>query len=84
MQITIEVRGKTDGDYQATCRQIGISCQGESLEEVLERIKELVVFYFSTVDQSNMSREEQAEATRRLSLYLKGKNLYLPPDPKIH
>ncbi len=54
------------------------------MEEVLERIKELVVFYFSTVDQSNMSREEQAEATRRLSLYLKGKNLYLPPDPKIH
>jgi predicted RNase H-like HicB family nuclease len=84
MQITIEVRGKADGEYRATCPQIGICCQGQSLEEVLERIKDLLVFYVSTVDESDMSAEEQAESRRRLSLYLKGKNLYLPPDPKIH
>jgi len=84
MQIKIEVRSQGEGEYQAFCPEIGISCRGRSLEEVLERIRNLVVFYFSAVQEANMSADEQAELARQLSLYLKGKNLFLPPDPKIH
>ena len=84
MRITIEVRGETDGEYQAVCPEIGISCRGQSLEEVLERIKDLMVFYFAAVGDTTISPDEQAELTKQLSLYLKGKNLFLPRDPKIH
>jgi len=84
MHIKIEIRGQANGECLAFCPEIGISCQGPSLEEVLEQIKDLLVFYFSTVDDADMSAEEQTELARRLSLYLKGKNLFLPRDPKIH
>jgi len=84
MQIKIEVRGYDDGEYQAYCPEVGISCRGRSLEDVLERIKDLLSFYFSAIDDANVPAKEQAELTRQLSLCLKGKNLFVPRDPKVH
>ncbi|NQT82219.1 hypothetical protein HQ563_04305 [bacterium] len=84
MPIKIEIRGQGDGEYQAICPEIGVSCQGQSLEEVLDRIKGLLVFYFSTIDDADMEAEEQIELKKQLTLYLKGKNLFLPRDPKVH
>jgi predicted RNase H-like HicB family nuclease len=84
MLIRIEIRGQAGGEYQAICPDIGISCQGRSLEAVLERITDLLVFYFSTVDDSDLSAAEQNEHSKQLSVYLKGKNLFFPRDPKVH
>jgi predicted RNase H-like HicB family nuclease len=84
MQIKIEVRGYDDGEYQAYCPEAGVSCRGRSLEDVLDRIKDLLAFYFSAFDEAEMPSEEQAELTKQLSLYLKGKNLFVPRDPKVH
>jgi predicted RNase H-like HicB family nuclease len=84
MRIKIEIRGHGDGEYQAFCPEIGVSCQGPSLEEVLERIKDLLVLYFSTIEDASLSADEQTELTRNLSLSLKGKNLFLPREPKVH
>ena len=84
MQIKIEVRGEVGGEYQAYCPEAGVSCRGRSLEDALERIKELLSLYFSAVEDAEMSPEEQAELTRELRLHLRGKNLFIPPDPKVH
>jgi len=84
MQFKIEVRRYDDGEYQAYCPDMGVSCRGRSLEDVLERIKDLLSFYFSAIDESDMPFEEQADLRRELSLYLKGKNLFVPRDPKVH
>lgn len=84
MHLTIEVRGQTHGEYQAYCPEVGVSCRGRSLEDVLKRITDLLSFYFSAVEDGEMPTEEKVELTKRLSVYLKGKNLFVPRDPKIH
>jgi predicted RNase H-like HicB family nuclease len=84
MQIKIEIQGHEDGQYQAYCPEVGISCRGQTFEDVLERIKDLLAFYFSAIDSAEEMAEEETEVTKQLSLYLKGKNLFVPRNPKIH
>ena len=84
MEIRIEVRGQEDGEYQAYCPEVGVSCRGRSLQDVLERITDLLVFYFSSVSDADLPGEARTELTRRLNLYLKGKNLFVPRNPKVH
>jgi hypothetical protein len=84
MSIRIEIRTETGEELEAVCPDIGISCRGETLEEVLDRMKDLLVFYFSTVTDNDMTEEEQGERIKELGLYFKGKNLFLPRDPKVH
>jgi hypothetical protein len=54
------------------------------LEDALDRMKELLSFYFSAVEDAELSPEEQAELTKELRLHLRGKNLFVPRDPKVH
>lgn len=84
MQIRIEVRGDEEGEYQAYCPDVGVSCRGRSLEDVLERITDLLTLCFSAVSDAEMPVEEQRELAKQLSLQLKGKNLFLPRNPKVH
>lgn len=84
MQFKIEVRGEADGEVQAYCPEAGVSCRGRSLEDALDRMRELLSLYFAAVEDADMSPEEQAELTKELRLHLKGKNLFVPRDPKVH
>ncbi len=84
MKINIEVRGHGDGEYQAYCAELGLSCSGRSLEDVLDRMKGLLAFYCSAIEEADLPAEEEVELTKQLSLYLKGKNVFVPRDPKIH
>jgi len=84
VQIKIEVRGQEEGEYQAFCPEAGVACRGRSLEDVLQRITDLVVFYFSALGELEGDDEEQAEVTKQLSFHLKGKNLFVPRNPKVH
>jgi hypothetical protein len=84
MPVRIEIREQEGGEYQAICPDMGISCLGPSLESVLERIRDLLVFYYSSVAEDGVPSEEHNERARQLRAYLKDKNLFLPQDPKIH
>ena len=84
MHIKIEVQGHGEGEYQAYRPEVWVSCRGRSVEDVLERIKNLLALHFSGIceDQADRLPDEEAELTRRLSLYVNGKNLLVPRDRK--
>jgi predicted RNase H-like HicB family nuclease len=84
VQIKIEVRGQGDEEYQAYCPEAGVACRGRSLEDVLQRMTDLLVFYFSALGEADAGVEEQGELTRQLSFHLKGKNVFVPRNPKVH
>lgn len=84
MYFTIEINRGDDGFYEAICPDIGLSARAGTLEEVIDKIKNLVVFFISSAEEMGLSAVDEKDLVKQLSAYFKDKNFFLPRNPKIH
>ena len=84
MLFSIEVNLMQDGYCEASCSEMGLSAKGKSLEEVLRKMQNMLVFYISTIQEAGLDIVDRKELLKQLNTVFEDKNFILPDRPKIH
>ena len=84
MLLNIEVNFLPNGYCEAWCPEMGLSTSGQSIEEALDKMRNLLAFYISTAQEMGLDAADRQQLTKQLRLAFKDKNFLLPPRPKVH
>ena len=84
MRFTIDIEVCPDGRYEARCVEIGLSESSDSLDDLLKKVRELLVYHITTAEDAGMSHLDEEQLARQLNLLFKDKNFHLPRNPKVH
>ena len=84
MRFSIDIDFRPDGQFEASCPEMGLSASAETLDEVFDKLKNLVMFHISNSEDAGISTVDEEQITRQLNLAFKDKNFCLPRNPKIH
>lgn len=50
--LTVLISKEKDGNWVATCKELGTSTYGDTIEEVSQEIKELVILHLTTLEKA--------------------------------
>jgi len=84
MIFNIEVNLEQDGSCEAYCPEMGISSSGRSLEEALNKIRNLLIYYTTTAEDAGVDSSDRNQVIRHLRAVFKGKSFILPARPKVN
>ena len=84
MRFSVDIQLHPDGRFEATCTEMGLSVSGDSLDEVFDKMKSLVMFHVSNWHDVGLSPIDEEDIARQLELVFKDKNFCLPRNPKVH
>ena len=84
MILNIEISLLQGGHCEAYCPETGLSASGCSLEEALDKMRNLLVFYISTAQDVGIDVVDRKRLLKELNQVFKDKNFLLPQRPKIH
>ena len=84
MLFNIEVNLVQDGYCKAYCPELGLSISGGSLEDALDKMRNMLVYYISSIQEMGLDTLDRKELIKQLNLMFKDKNFILPDRPKIH
>ncbi len=84
MVFNVEIKLHQDGYCEAFCPEMGLSTSGTSLEEALNKIRNLMVYYSTTMQDAGIDSADRRQAIKQLQAIFKNKNFVLPQRPKIH
>ena len=84
MRFNIEVDLQFDGFCELRCQEMGLTACGNSIEEAIDKMKNLLVYYTSTIQDAGIETSEREEAVQQLQNLFKGKNFIMPNRPKVN
>jgi len=84
MRFSIDIALMTDGTYEASCPEMGLSASGGTLDDVFDEMKKLVLFQISNSEETAIASVDEEKVLRQLDLVFKDKNFCLPRNPKVH
>ncbi len=84
MTFNIEVNMQQSDYCEVYCPEMGISTSGRSLEEALNKIRNLLVYYTSTIEEAGVDVADRQQVLKQLRAVFGGKNIILPPRPKVN
>lgn len=84
MRFSIDIVYHPDGRFEASSPEIGVAATADTLDEVFEKVKNLVIFHISNSEDAGLSEIDEEQVTKQLSLAFKDKNFCLPRHPKVH
>jgi hypothetical protein len=84
MRFTIDIQFRPDGRFEASCPEMGLAAVAGSIDEVFDKIKNLLLFQMMNVEDAGMSAVDEEQVTKQVELIFKDKNFCLPRNPKVH
>lgn len=84
MRFTIDILFRPDGRFEASCPEMGLAAVAGSIDEVFDKMKNLLLFYIMSAEDEGISPVEEEQLTKQVELIFKDKNFCLPRNPKIH
>ena len=84
MYLRIEIAALENGYIEASCPEIGLTTAATSFEEAMDKIKAMLVAYFSEMGEAAFQLSPSSLPLGHLNPEFKDKYLHIPPDPKPH
>ena len=84
MIFNIEVNLHQDGFCEAFCPEMGVSASGRSIEEALNKMRNLLVYYTTTIEDAGIDTADRNQVIQHMRSVFKDKNFVLPARPKVN
>ncbi len=84
LHLTMEIKEKIDGSFEAHCPELSISVQGRYAEEVMDKLKEQV--FSSLLDSFHTAPDKSSDMETIGRIVTQNPHCYLsiPRDPQVH
>ena len=82
--LRIEIAALENGYIEASCPELGLTTAATSFEEAVDKIKAMLVAYFSEMGEAAFKLSRSSLPLGNLNPEFKDKYLHIPPDPKPH
>lgn len=79
--LSIEIRKKENGSFQAHCPELAIYCDGNSEPEALNKMESLILFELTKHSQEDFPENLQSEIDNK---FMGTKIMYVPHKTRIH
>ena len=84
LHLTVEIREKLDGSFEARCPELSLSARGRHAEEAIDRLKETVFSSLSDGFDASFEEAHYSETIEHILTQNPHCYLTIPRDPQAH